>query len=158
MSSKTKNRPKSESAGKHDPDANGVVMYPLALSPERLAEFKAKATVLSRPQVIPLRDMPIGAAMIVTLNEIVPSFKKSIKQPLIIGALEDGRRVAIPFHRSIENTVAEENSDEETGYSLLHAGKVHLIQKVGTGASPNFKDQKTGKPAEFAIYEIAVIE
>lgn len=160
MSSKTKKA--SNSPANLDPthgneSETSVVTYNLFSTPEQVAVLKAKAKVISRPQVVDLKTMPFGAVIVATLLEIIPSYKKSIKQPLILAKLENGREVAIPSHASLLNVVAEENNST-LGYKLKYAGKVHIIQKTGTGKSKNFKDEITGEPRQFVVYDVAIVE
>lgn len=114
---------------------------------------KAGFKRLGNPEILRLREMPVGAVIDCTPTAVKQSQKEGIRQPLIEATLtEDGRKITIPAQASIANQLLNK---EQT--KLMFPGKRVLIKKSGMKVSSKWKDEN-GNGRQFATYEIAVQE
>ena len=116
---------------------------------------------LTRPPIVKIKDMPVGASLDVTVYDLVPSSQKDIKNPLLLATLKDGTKVSIPVVGGLAGTFLA----DKDGVDLAEVTKDDLaegildtrvvITKVGTKLSTKWKAD-SGQPREYPIFEVAI--
>lgn len=119
---------------------------------------------LTRPPIVKIKDMPVGASLDVTVYDLVPSSSKDIKNPLLLATLNsDGSKVSIPVVGGLAGTFLADKdgvdltevTKDDLADGILDARVV--ITKVGTKLSTKWKAD-SGQPREYPIFEIAIAE
>lgn len=125
----------------------GEALTPWAAQSETPKGFE----IISRPPIVPLKDMPLGAVLDFTLTGVQDSTNPEMKTPILIGKLTaDGSRVGIAAQASIANVLLPGwTKDEDKAESFCpFIGRRILLKKAGYRNSEKFKKK-------FAIYEVA---
>jgi hypothetical protein len=117
---------------------------------------------LTLPPTVKIKEMPVGAALDVTIYDLVPSQKKNIKNPLALAVNNlDGSKIAIPMVGGLAGTLLadkdgvdlSEVTKEDLADGILDARLV--IKKIGFKESGEWKDD-SGNPRKYPIFEVAV--
>jgi hypothetical protein len=129
-------------------------------------EFPSASTnlkALSIPTIVKWKDMPVGAVMHVKVNDLVPSQKRSIKNPLmIVTSCVDGTRWALPIVGALAGTFIPGKS-RETDLSKVSIADLNpevigaeiFIRKSGTKVSKEFKDDN-GNDRVYPIFDVMI--
>jgi hypothetical protein len=123
----------------------------------------SSAKTLTLPPTLRIADMPVGAAVKVRPYDLVPSQKKSIKNPLMLATnLLDYSRIAIPVVGGLAGTLlADKDCDLQSVNSEDLAeglrGSVVVIKKIGYKESSEWKDD-SGNPRKYPIFEVSILE
>lgn len=123
----------------------------------------SSAKTLTLPPTLRIADMPVGAAIKVRPYDLVPSQKKSIKNPLMLATnLLDNSRIAIPVVGGLAGTLlADKDCDlqsvtrEDLDVDILD--NVVVIKKIGYKESNEWKDD-SGNPRKYPIFEVSILE
>lgn len=123
----------------------------------------SSAKTLTLPPTLRIADMPVGAAVKVRPYDLVPSQKKSIKNPLMLCInLLDNSRIAIPVVGGLAGTLlADKDCDLSKVSSDDLAEGIHdaevVIKKIGYKESNEWKDD-SGNPRKYPIFEVSILE
>lgn len=123
----------------------------------------SSAKTLTLPPTLRIADMPVGAAVKVRPYDLIPSQKKSIKNPLMLCTnLLDNSRIAIPVVGGLAGTLLADKdcdltkvSSEDLAEGIFEAEVV--IKKIGYKESNEWKDD-SGNPRKYPIFEVSILE
>lgn len=156
-----------------DQASNNSVLYTLFKPSNSVVLNADDFETKSRPPVVPLKDMPAGSVLDFVLTGIIDSYRKDIKQPLMVGRAVNAEGVVtdqelcVPLQVSIANVLINRDWLEENG-TITGAKATDVEENIDvinhrilirfTGVRKNsakFKNEDgTGKP--FSVYDIKV--
>jgi len=119
---------------------------------------------LTLPPTLKISDMPLHASIDVTIYDLVPSRKKSIKNPLALATNNlDGTKIAIPVVGGLtgslladkDNVELSEVTKDDLAEGILNNRTV--ITKIGYKESGEWKDD-SGNPRKYPIFEVSISE
>lgn len=141
-------KPKLKDASELEDNQAGLTMWGKA------GELPKGFELLTQPPLVNLKDMPLGALLDFTLDDVAPSARKDISTPNLIGRLSSDPtvRIAVPAQAAIAQVLLpgwDKDADEPARKFCSYLGRRIILRKTGFKNSAKWKKK-------FAIYDVAV--
>lgn len=117
--------------------------------------------ILTAPPIVPLKDMPIGAALDGVIKGVLPSRSEDIKNPLIVMDI-DGNEFSVPAQAVIAGILLPDYDEKnpthrsDPAQCCPYIGHRCVIKRTGTKDSKKWKQDDGVTARKFALYDIAV--